>query len=983
MPQTMGTKGLDNLPQKRDDAMQFVRDLHDHRIGYTSLAAEGLDPQLLKDLYRRSNVPLPHEPARAPPKASVQAPVEAPTRAPVQEARVPHPAQAATQIPTQAQKLVPEPKTNGAFTSNLITGYSNVRYPKPPNTDAAPQIAQTKPTPALKTNIAQTPPVKSAPSPIDRKDYIARLQAAKMAKQSAGYKTTPPQQTPPPKVIQATDVVTTTVPNPHQPSINSNGNDVPKVKQPVTEEEKARKTELIRQRLEAMRAKQRAPSPAAPQTFKPVPPSATTMAEAFLSTLQNTVHAQSPTPQPFQTSQITQSFPAPSFSGIPGLFMNASTPDIGTPARPVHATPFQAPPGQPQNVITTSIRRRAVASDLEEVTTPTGSGPAYTRPLGQSPHDHDGESMIIEVSDDESGGSEMDLDDDQPVSKAIAVSTPDAHQIGQQRLRNFPPLTDFPSRSTSVKPASSAVSTPGPQTPATFARKEELQKKEKDLADLKLRLMLKMQEQRQLKAAAAASSPVPQKASKQTDPITPLQSKLVNPSHSFQPNTFFATSTSTAQDLARESKKRRRAEIESGLPSLEAEIANNTARMTQIAKEMEELKANNEKISQDKEKLVRELEGLGIDTEGMPHAELQAKKDEIDQELQSETLLKAEEATVTASSPSQPPKDIQNGNRSVSPSMTSQSEPKINNTSDNSLVRQLPEAVEPVEGRVLVPDVDTAITVTPSLVAQPEATSFPAVDGNTTSESGINGATEPEIFSADMMRESQQQDLVNPVPAAIPDAAMNEAATPVDDDEDFYSPEPTIVVTLDNEATTEKALEPAVGSPSEGGEIEMSESSAEEEEEEEEEYEPEEPQVVHPMAGVEGSPVAPASTPSDDEEMYEPPEPELNHQIDDVDSNAVNTSDILISQPAEEDGAMDMSTSSSVDSDESDSDESDFAQQSSSEHANHDSISFNNVPGLPSTVADNAAPHLHFQTVPMVQPATTEPVRILSLRMLD
>jgi hypothetical protein len=979
-------KGLDNLPQKRDDAMRFVRDLHDHRIGYTSLAAEGLDPQLLKDLYRRSNVPLPQEPASATAKALVQTPVSAPIRTSAQEARVPHLAQAANQVPVQPQKTVtvPEPKTNGAFTSTLTTAYSNVRYPKPPTTDAAPQIAQTKPTPALKTNITQTPPVKSAPSPIDRKDYIARLQAAKMAKQSAGNKVTPPQQTPPPKAIQATDVVTTTVSNPPQSSISSNGNNIPKPKQPVTEEEKARKTELIRQRLEAMRAKKIASSPAAPQASKSVTPSATTTAEAFLSSLQNTVHVQSSAPQPsqvaqpFQTSQTTQSFSTPSFSGIPGLFMNASTSNIGIPSRPVQIAPFQAPLGQPQNTVTTSIKRRAVASDLEEVTTPTSSGPAYTRPLGQSPHDHDGESMIIEVSDDESGGSEMDLDDDQPVSNTVAISTPDAHQIGQQRLRNFPPLTDFPSRSTSVKPASSAVSTPGPQTPATFARKEELQKKEKDLADLKLRLMLKMQEQRQLKAAAAASSPMSQNATKQTDSIAPLpslRSKLVDPRHALQTNTH------TAQVLARESKKRRRAEIESGLPSLEAEIANNTARMAQIAKEMEELKANNEKISQDKEKLVRELESLGIDTEGMPHAELQAKKDEIDQELQSETQMEAEEATATVSSPSQSLKDIQNGNRSVSPSMTGQSEPKIDSTSDDSLVTQLPEQVEPMEGRVLVPEVETVNAVSPLPEARPEAASLPAINDNATSKPEINGATESGIVSADMMRESRQQAIADPIPTTVPGAAMTEAATPVDDDEDFYSPEPTITVNLGNEATIKKALEPAVESPSEG-EIEMSESSAEEEEEEEEEeYEPEEPQVVHPMADVEGSPAAAAFAPSEDEEMYEPPEPELNHQMVSIDSNAINTSANSTLQPAEEDGAMDISTSSSDDSDESD--ESDFAPQSASEHANHDSISFNNVQDLPSTVADDAAPHLHFQTVPMVQPAATEPVRIFSLGKLD
>jgi hypothetical protein len=979
MPQTTGSKGVDNLVPKRDAAIQFVRSLHDHRIGYTSLAAEGLDAQLLRDLYRRSNLPLPEEPAQAPAKPSIQESTKAPIRAPTYA-----PSQVGPQASVQAQKIapVPVPKTNGALTSDLSTGYSNVRYPKPSTTEAAPQISQTKPTPTIKTNIIQTAPVKSAPSPIDRKDYIARLQAAKMAKQSAGNKVTPPQQTPSPKIAHATNSMTTKIPKPPQSFINNNGNNMPIAKQPVTEEEKARKTEMIRQRLEAMRAKQMAPSPAALQASKPATPSATSTAEAFLSSLQNSVHVQSPTPQspqltqPFQSSYTPQSAPAPSFSGIPGLFMNASTPNNGTPGGPVYSTPFQSPSGP-----ATSIKRRAVASDLEEATTPTSSGPAYTRPLGQSPHDHDGEAMIIEVSDDESGSSEMDIDDDQPVLKPVTVSTPDSYQIGQQRLRNFPPLTDFPSRSTSVKPASSAVSTPGPQTPATFARKEELQKKEKDLADLKLRLMLKMQEQRQLKAAAAASSPIPQKTPKQTDPITPQppsQPKLVDLGYSLQNDRSTAAPTTAPQDLARESKKRRRAEIESGLPSLEAEIANNTARMAQIAKEMEDLKAHNEKISQDKEKLVKELESLGIDTEGMPHTELQAKKDEIEQERRIENELAAKEAAYTVFSPSESSPDIRNGNRQVLPSIPSLSEPKISDISGSSMLPQLVEEVQPMDGLVLLPEAEAATPLASPPVAQPETTTLPIVNDNATSEPVFGGATDPQMARMDIMLESKQQDPIDPAPPTVLGAPLNEAATPVDDDEDFYSPEPNITVTLNNVPKNDEVLEPVVGSPSEEGEVEMSESSSEEEEEE---YEPEEPQIVYPVADAEGSAPVPTSIPSDDEDVYEPPEPELSHQMVDDDSNVVNTSAGPNLQPNEEDGAMDMSTSSSDESD--DSEESDFGQQALSEHTNQDSISFHNVPDLSSTSADSTAPHLHFQTVPVVQPVATESVRIFSSRKLD
>ncbi|KAI2474548.1 hypothetical protein Ptr902_14049 [Pyrenophora tritici-repentis] len=61
----------------------------------------------------------------------------------------------------------------------------------------------------------------------------------------------------------------------------------------------------------------------------------------------------------------------------------------------------------------------------------------------------------------------------------------------------------------------------------------------------------------------------------------------------------------------------RRAEIQSKLPTLDAEIASNANRMAQLMREMEQLTAENERIAKDKAQLTKELEGLGVDTEGM------------------------------------------------------------------------------------------------------------------------------------------------------------------------------------------------------------------------------------------------------------------------------------------------------------------------------------------------------------------------------
>jgi hypothetical protein len=79
-------------------------------------------------------------------------------------------------------------------------------------------------------------------------------------------------------------------------------------------------------------------------------------------------------------------------------------------------------------------------------------------------------------------------------------------------------------------------------------------------------------------------------------------------------------------------KRTRRAEIESGLPSLEARLAIDAARLEQMKKDMELLQFETRRRIEDKANLVRELESLGTDTEGMTHAELQARKDEIVQQ---------------------------------------------------------------------------------------------------------------------------------------------------------------------------------------------------------------------------------------------------------------------------------------------------------------------------------------------------------------
>lgn len=175
------------LQQRRDEAKQFVKLLHSNNMGYRTLANESLDLDCLRNLY--SSLNLPSEPAPiAPPKTLV---------------------------------------------STLQSSQT------PPSTQPPPQ----KSTLAVKPTVNPVPPVPPAPSPIDRKEYIARLQAAKHAKQAGGAKPSPSQEASSASASLSVQSVQT-------PQAAT-----PTSKPPVTDEQRARTTELIRQRLEALKAK--------------------------------------------------------------------------------------------------------------------------------------------------------------------------------------------------------------------------------------------------------------------------------------------------------------------------------------------------------------------------------------------------------------------------------------------------------------------------------------------------------------------------------------------------------------------------------------------------------------------------------------------------------------------------------------------------------------------------------------------------------
>lgn len=752
-PTALAKGSVKTISQKRSDAKNFIKLLHKNNVGYHALAAEDLDQGPLRDLYQSLNLPSAPE-----------------------------------QVPSV-------PKANTTSQPSLRNGV---------NGEASPSVpTPTSSKPITPVNTANLPTAKSVPSPIlpNRAQYLKRLQAARKGKPIDGLKVTPPQKTPPP----------TTIPS-KSPSV-SQGFAHSKAAQPLTEaEKKAKTTELIRRRIEALKNSSSSPaaSPAAmPSNLAPKP------ADASSSAFGNATPRNVP--------------PSP-FGNIPGLFMNPS-------------------PVALQNQI--------------PITPGSGSRKRPSSPVLDSPGlQHDGNTA-------------QDAVGSLPVQAAPA-------QSGSLRgSHTLPIIPGLQSRPASVNPSLSGISTPGPQTPSSTARSQELDEKARKQAALKERLQKKIELQKRESERRLASA--------QNSPSSLVQQAPVLPA------------SSHVQEVSREPKRRRKVDVEAERVALDSEIAENAAKLAQMTKEMERLTANDSKLRRDKEKLQAELESMGIDTEGMPHSELQAKKDEIEREQDAATnTLPPPSSLATEPAPPSTQSATINGR-----SVPEEADPIMDGASQHISQRS--------NGYQSIP------TGIPGL-----NTSYPRA--YTTSQTPQLASTlhQPNATRANAGQSAKLAPAKPPTILSERDVNSTKPTTPVDDEEDFYSPEPIAVTSVHDQSEATSASLTQEKSVSEEGEMIMSES-------EEEDYEPEEtlePQMNIPLnkGSEQGSmaassqaslaPSMPVSQSVDEEdEPYEPPDADQVMLDVASDAGAVEADPVQLAEAEEED--MDMSTSSD---DETDSD---------------------------------------------------------------
>ncbi|KAM0705694.1 hypothetical protein Q7P35_007054 [Cladosporium inversicolor] len=436
--------------------------------------------------------------------------------------------------------------------------------------------------PAIKP-VTKPVAITKAPATADRSAYLAKLQAAKNKKNEASRPNTEGS----PFVTPAANQVSQARP----PSAAT----VAPVQTPPTpaQPKKAKvQTELIRQRLEALKGEQarrqeaeRLANAAATASLEgnatlATPsmnvPAPQTPARSTNGTPQNavvpgpinaTVTDDPPTaisiqPAPAQAFDFTSQFP-----GLPGLFMTGTPPQITAPPKPTApavalesvTAPVPAVDALPSSLdsVMSSDAPSSVEADADSTTykpsilakqSVASSGQATPKhPFNQSRYDSNDESVIIHVSDEED--SEIDdLVEDQAFTPAPAIKSA-VPVLKPGPLRNFP--------APSISANTSAPTTPGATTPGSSAYERKLQ----EINEMHRRIA-EMQKQPR-KAKAKPLSP--------TSPATTFVAPTSSAANALPGLVGVANNTSVAAEIATHPVEQQQLQMEAKLAQLEEE----------------------------------------------------------------------------------------------------------------------------------------------------------------------------------------------------------------------------------------------------------------------------------------------------------------------------------------------------------------------------------------------------------------------------
>ncbi|EAW12754.1 uncharacterized protein ACLA_011810 [Aspergillus clavatus NRRL 1] len=615
--------------QLRIQAQGALLSLAPHNIRYSELVGEGINPTVLKQLYEEVGIrvltPQPDDVVSASKPSSK---------------------------PVGLEGIIPVAEDDSS-SSDKLEGQGAPKSQDDTRQQSAVPVAVTETISIPVVTSLST----SAAKPLERKEVIARMLAAKAAKASVTSST--PRSESMKEVSPSESPTSTPV---EKAAAVSSERETPTLEKEVRVREKNKaQTELARQRIEQlrkqglMRSQQKIQSDPIPLEE---PRSSNGASPTPVSQASNAPQIQHPLPDRPPEPDTSAS------SRIPGLFMTESEPPVAR----VRGLVVDSTP-QPH----VNQRKRPRASDFDEPTL-----------MPKRPQNSSEDRLIIDISDDEFYGDDeiddMDIDPSGNTPGEVDSTGPEGS------VRAFPASIDFiPQR-----PVTSNQTISMSATPQSIRNHDQVDLRKRDLEIQAMhRRIAELEQRKKAKLVASRTEsprpsdlvvPSPGANSAPTDhetrhintaPAEPVAAKVPPqvaivqaaseaisavpasdfdiPTHLPPGSTARIAAIVDTKDLEEmRSKLLRKKEIESGIPVLDAEIRNYEARLADFNKEVELLIHDIARGKEGRQQLLEELRSLDNELKGLTLEELQVAQHKLESQENVQTL---DEASIRRQSP--------------------------------------------------------------------------------------------------------------------------------------------------------------------------------------------------------------------------------------------------------------------------------------------------------------------------------------------
>lgn len=648
--------------QLRVMAQGALLGLAPHNVRYHELVDEGIDPIVLRRLYEDIGIKI--TPGLGEGKSPTQAISPASTAKSTEEENYTPPEPSA-----EVMESKPSPSSQAISSSENAL---NAPVPEPGTLQESERNeAQLK----LDNSPATVPSSATASNkPLERKDLIARMLAAKAKKPTPNETRSEKERTSSqphyePKSVEKHNGIPSSKPTIAANDVNAQPT---RSTETLLKEKNKAQTELARQRMEQLKKQGLVKSNRhvnADSTSVSPPPQPQSIDNGTPEHILS--ESSSETPQESLNYPLPDRPPLPesgSQSRIPGLFMTSSDQSITESKDSTTANNCAQLSPVSRSVSKSKIlpRKRPVASDFTDEPASTAKKPFHHEVKAKVPESR----VIIDISEDESmydaGDDIMDIDEEPDKNGKSSILN--GQQISNQSHDDSSTevLSKTPTKTASRQ---GMQTTPTSKTPVKGNDQEVLRQKQVEIQAMRKRIAEFEKRHKAKQTASRTQSPGTQPhpiSSPLETPLEPHEKPLSIRDKGIEPHTGESSNvkpkpltTEAKTDLnssadqvtkfspsissparARASldptnlddmrqKVLRKKEIESGLPLLEAELLKYEQKLADFRKEEEKILAEITKGREGKRQLIAELENLGIETEGLSTEELQATKDSL------------------------------------------------------------------------------------------------------------------------------------------------------------------------------------------------------------------------------------------------------------------------------------------------------------------------------------------------------------------